>query len=196
MPSFVSRLILTVNNKFIIMEGSNYITSGDLAMWDTARTSRAGNFYGEGCGCGYGYHRRDGMAATGIGLAAGLGGGALLLAVAAAWGVNQASKARARAAENAAAGNAKAIDILAQTHLVERQSRENWQNYHAPSITQYTDVRTGAGAFSGAGANAAADALALSVIMNGNNGRGGQVCPQPVALYQPAMPCRCNTCGD
>lgn len=178
------------------MEGSNYITSGDLAMWDTARTSRAGNFYGEGCGCGYGYHRRDGMAATGIGLAAGLGGGALLLAVAAAWGVNQASKARARAAENAAAGNAKAIDILAQTHLVERQSRENWQNYHAPSITQYTDVRTGAGAFSGAGANAAADALALSVIMNGNNGRGGQVCPQPVALYQPAMPCRCNTCGD
>ena len=177
------------------MEGTNFITSGDLAMWDTARTSRAGNFYGEGCG--YGYHRRDGMAATGIGLAAGLGGGALLLAVAAAWGVNQASKARARAAENAAAGNAKAIDILAQTHLVERQSRENWQNYHAPSITQYTDVRTGAGAFSGAGANAAAtaEALALNALVNGN-GRSGQVCPQPVALYQPAMPCRCNTCGD
>lgn len=34
------------------MEGSNYITSGDLAMWDTARTSRAGNYYGEGCACG------------------------------------------------------------------------------------------------------------------------------------------------
>lgn len=173
-----------------------FITSGDLAMWDTARTSRAGNFYGEGCGYGYGYHRRDGMAATGIGLAAGLGGGALLLAAAAAWGVNQASKARARAAENAAAGNTKAIDILAQNYLVERQSRENWQNYHAPSMTQYVDVRTGAGAFSGAGANAAADALALSAIVNGNNGRSGQVCPQPVALYQPAMPCRCNTCGD
>lgn len=178
------------------MEGNNFITSGDLAMWDTARTSRAGNFYGEGCGYGYGHHRRDGMAATGIGLAAGLGGGALLLAAAAAWGVNQASKARARAAENAAAGNAKAIDILAQNHLVERQSRENWQNYHAPSMMQYVDVRTGAGAFSGAGANAAADALALSAIVNGNNGRSGQVCPQPVALYQPAMPCRCNTCGD
>ena len=53
------------------------------------------------------------MAATGIGLGAGLGGGALLLAIAAAWGVNQASKARMRAAENAAAGNARAIDILA-----------------------------------------------------------------------------------
>lgn len=137
------------------------------------------------------------MAATGIGLAAGLGGAALLGVIAVGWGVNQASKSRLKAAENAAAGNAKAIDILAQTALVDRQSRENWQNYHAPSITQYTDVRTGAGAFSGAGANAAADALALSALVNGNgNGRGGQVCPQPVALYQPAMPCRCNTCGD
>ncbi len=178
------------------MEGNNFITSGDLAMWDTARTSRAGNFYGDGCGYGYG-HRGHGMAATGIGLAAGLGGAALLGVLAVGWGVNQASKSRLKAAENAAAGNAKAIDILAQTALADRQSRETWQNYHAPTITQYTDVRTGAGAFSGAGANAAADALALSAIVNGNNGsRSGQVCPQPVALYQPAMPCRCNTCGD
>lgn len=179
------------------MEGSNYITSGDLAMWDTARTSRAGNYYGEGCGYGYGHHRGAyGTATTGVGLAAGLGGGALLLAIAAAWGVNQASKSRLKAAEAAAAGNTKAIDILAQNALVDRQSRETWQNVHAPSMTQYVDVRTGAGAFSGAGANAAADALALSAIANGNNGRSGQVCPQPVALYQPAMPCRCNTCGD
>ncbi len=177
------------------MEG-NYITSGDLAMWDTARTSRAGNYYGEGCG--YYGHRRGayGAATTGIGLAAGLGGAALLGVIAIGWGMNQASKSRLRAAENAAAGNAKAIDILAQNHLYERQSRESWQNVHAPSMTQYVDVRTGAGAFSGAGANAAADALALSAIVNGNNGRSGQVCPQPVALYQPAMPCRCNTCGD
>lgn len=178
------------------MEGNNFITSGDLAMWDTARTSRAGNFYGEGCGYGYGYHRGHGAATTGVALGASALGVAVIGALAIGWGVNQASKARARAAENASAGNAKAIDILAQNHLVERQSRENWQNYHAPSMTQYVDVRTGAGAFSGAGANAAADALALSAIVNGNNGRSGQVCPQPVALYQPAMPCRCNTCGD
>lgn len=179
------------------MEG-NYITSGDLAMWDTARTSRAGNYYGEGCGYGYGHHRGAyGTATTGVGLAAGLGGGALLLAIAGIWGINQASKGRLKAAENAAAGNAKAIDILAQSTIAERQSRETWQNVHAPSMTQYVDVRTGAGAFSGAGANAAADALALSAIVGNNNGsRSGQVCPQPVALYQPAMPCRCNTCGD
>lgn len=179
------------------MEGSNYITSGDLAMWDTARTSRAGNYYGEGYYGGYGHHRGAyGTATTGVGLAAGLGGGALLLAIAGIWGINQASKGRLKAAENAAAGNAKAIDILAQSTIAERQSRETWQNVHAPSMTQYVDVRTGAGAFSGAGANAAADALALSAIVNGNNGRSGQVRPQPVALYQPAMPCRCNTCGD
>lgn len=179
------------------MEGNNYITSGDLAMWDTARTSRAGNYYGEMGGYGYGHHRGAyGTATTGVGLAAGLGGAALLGVLAIGWGMNQASKSRLRAAENAAAGNAKAIDILAQSTLAERQSRESWQNNHAPTMTQYVDVRTGAGAFSGAGANAAADALALSAIVNGNNGRSGQVCPQPVALYQPAMPCRCNTCGD
>lgn len=175
------------------MEG-NYITSGDLAMWDTARTSRAGNYYGEGCGYGYGHHRGAyGTATTGVGLAAGLGGAALLGVLAIGWGMNQASKSRLRAAENAAAGNSKAIDILAQNAIADRQSRETWQNVHAPSMTQYVDVRTGAGAFAGAGANATAEAIAA--ILNSGN-RSGQVCPQPVALYQPAMPCRCNTCGD
>lgn len=176
------------------MEG-NYLTSGDLALFSEAKSHRSNGY--DGCYGDYG-HRRGayGAATTGIGLAAGLGGAALLGVIAIGWGMNQASKSRLKAAENAAAGNAKAIDILAQTSLVERQSRETWQNNHAPSMTQYVDVRTGAGAFSGAGANAAADALALSAIVNGNNGRGGQVCPQPVALYQPAMPCRCNTCGD
>lgn len=182
----------TKNKLFTTMEG-NYLTSGDLALFSEAKYGKSSGYDGYCYG-----HRRDGMAATGIGLAAGLGGAALLGVIAVGWGINQASKSRLRAAENAAAGNQKAIDILAQTALCERQSRESWQNYHAPTITQYTDVRTGAGAFSGAGANAAAtaEALALNALVNGNNGRSGQVCPQPVALYQPAMPCRCNTCGD
>ena len=150
----------------------------------------------ENRGFGRGYDdsgcRRHGAATTGIGLAAGLGGGALLLALAGLWGVNQASKARQKAAEAAAAGNKSAIDILTSQTLVERQSRETWQNNHAPTISQYVDVRAGAGA--GAGANALATAEALSIIAN--SGRNGQVCPQPVALYQPAMPCSCNTCGN
>ena len=80
------------------------------------------------------YKHRDGMAATGIGLAAGLGSGALLLAAAGIWGINQASKARSE-------GASKAIDILAQTQLQERVSREGWQNNHAPTISQYGHVQ-------------------------------------------------------
>ena len=99
--------------------------------------------------------------------------------------MNQASKARSQ-------GNARAIDILAQQALIDRQSRENWQSANAPSIRQYVDVQAGAGA--GSSANALATAEALALLQNG--GRSGQVCPQPVALYQPAMPCSCNTCGN
>lgn len=142
---------------------------------------------GRGYGRGYGYGH--GAATTGIGLAAGLGGGALLLAIVGIWGMNQASKARSK-------GNARAIDILAGNVLAERQSRETWQNVHAPSMTQYVDVRTGAAAGAGSTANALATAEALSLLNNGIGGRNGQVCPQPVALYQPAMPCSCNTCGN
>ena len=129
------------------------------------------------------------MAATGIGLGAGLGGAALVGLFAVAFGLNAASKARLRAAENAAAGNTKAIEYVAGVLAQERGSRETWQNNHAPSLTQYVDVRAGAGA----GANALSQAEAVAAILNGS--RNGQVCPQPVALYQPAMPCSCNTCN-
>ena len=98
------------------------------------------------------HHNSRGMAATGIGLAAGLGGGALLLGIAGLWGLSQASKARAQANQNA-------LNNLAALTLAERQSRETWQNTHAPSLTQYVDVRAGAGA--GANANALAAAYAL-----------------------------------
>ena len=174
------------------MEG-NYLTSGDLALFSEAKYGRMGG-YDYPC---YYNHRNHGAATTGVALGASALGVAVIGALAIGWGVNQASKARSRAAENLAAGNTKAIDLVASHLAQDRQSRETWQNYHAPTITQYTDVRTGAGAFSGAGANAAAtaEALALNYLANGNS-RSGQVCPQPVALYQPAMPCRCNTCGD
>lgn len=60
--------------------------------------------------------------------ALGFGAGAIVGLAALAWGLNNASKARLRAAENLAAGNSKAIDILANNHIIERQSRETWQN--------------------------------------------------------------------
>lgn len=172
------------------MEGNSYLTAGDLALFNEAK-------YGRGYeGYPWQGHKSHATATTGVALGASALGVAIVGALAIGWGVNQASKARSKSAEQANTLLASNLNQLTQLALTERQSRENWQNYHAPSITQYTDVRTGAGAFSGAGATATAEALALSALVNGNSGRSGQVCPQPVALYQPAMPCRCNTCGD
>lgn len=71
------------------MEG-NYLTSGDLALMESRRYYGGGDYYSHG----------KGMAATGIGLAAGLGGGALIGVLALAYSLNNASKARQKAAEN------------------------------------------------------------------------------------------------
>ena len=162
-------------------------------MWADARDGRSYD-YGD-CHC----RGSRGMGATGIGLAAGLGGGALLLAAAGIWGANQASKARARAAENAVAGNARAIDILAQQALIDRQSRETWQNNHAPTISQYVDVRAGAGAGAGATALSTAEAAALAAAINNNSGVNSAIggCNfLRVARYSAPKPCGCDTCGE
>jgi hypothetical protein len=169
---------------------SNYLTSGDLAMWDTARDGH-GNY---GCGCGYGYHGR-GMAATGIGLGAGLGGAALIGALVIGWGVNQASKARMRAAENAAAGNARAIDILA-ARAIQDDARSNSINL---DVTQTLRNLTGATA-QGGSASALATAEALALLNNGggnglNSAIGG--CNYlRVARVSGSRLCGCDTCGN
>lgn len=174
------------------MEG-NYLTAGELALID----QRRGYGYDGGCGYGYGHHKGAyGAATTGIGLAAGLGGGALLLAIAAAWGVNNASKARSRAAENLANANMNYVNQIAAFALAERQSRENWQVANSPTLRQYVDVQTGAGAFAGAGSNAQSSALAqaeATILTQGLLGNLNQ-CPQKVALYSAPQPCSCP-CG-
>ena len=179
------------------MEG-NYLTSGDLAMWDTARTSRAGNFYNEGCGYGYGcgYGHRHGMAATGIGLAAGLGGGALLLAAAGIWGINQASKARARGAENLSNANAETVRMLAATVSREavRQDGVNVDVQQTLRSQAYTSAYGG-----GANANAFANAEALALLQNNsNNGLNSAIggCNYlRVARVSGSRLCGCNNCG-
>lgn len=169
------------------MEG-NYLTAGELALIDQ---HRGYNYDG---GCGYGHHRGAyGAATTGIGLAAGLGGGALLLGIAAAWGLNQASKARSRAAENMANANMNYINQIAAFTVAERQSRENWQVANSPTLRQYVDVQTGAGAFAGAGSNAQSSALAqaeATILTQGLLGNLNQ-CPQKVSLYSAPQPCSC-----
>lgn len=175
------------------MEG-NYLTPGDLAMWDTARTSRAGNFYGDGCGYGYGY-RGHGAATTGIGLAAGLGGGALLLAIAAAWGVNNASKARARGAENAMAAQSKTMEVLAST--INREAvRQDGVNIDVTQTLRNHSAAFGTGG--SASANALATAEALALLQNGgNNGLNSAVggCNYlRVARVSGSRLCGCDTC--
>lgn len=187
------------------MEGNNgYLTSGDLALIENRRGWNYGP-YGDGYGHGYG-RNRNGMAATGIGLGAGLGGAALIAALVVGWGVNQASKARAKAAEQQANLLSNNMNQLAQLQIAENQnrqkaiadervSRENWQNYHAPSTTQYVDVRTGAfaGAGSGSYSLAQAEANLLTGALTGQYAR----CPQEVTLVS-KQNCGCpatNGCG-
>lgn len=167
------------------MEG-NFLTAGELALIEQRRGY---NLDGYDCG-----HRRGGAygaATTGIGLAAGLGGGALLLGIAAAWGVNQASKARSRAAENLANANMNHINQIAAFTLAEKQARETWQNANTPTIRQYVDVQAGAGAFAGAGASSSALAQAEATLLTqGLLGNLNQ-CPQKVSLYAAPQPCGC-----
>lgn len=140
-------------------------------------------------------HDHSGQRATGIGLAAGLGGGALLLAIAGLWGVNKASEARNQGAMALAAANAATLAGVANQMTCERNSRETWQNRHAPTISQYVDVQNTAGA--GAGANALSNAEALA-LLNQANGIGSAIggCNfLRVARYSAPQPCGCDTCN-
>lgn len=174
----------------------NYLTSGDLALIE----NRRGNYgYMDGCCGGYGYHRRDGMAATGIGLAAGLGGAALIGVFALGFGLNQASKARAEGAMQANSLLTNNLNQLSALALAERTSREGWQNYHAPSMTQYVNAtaNAGAGAGSGAFSNAQSAALAQAEANLLSSALLGQTraCPQEVTLVT-KQNCPCPTsCG-
>ena len=157
-----------------IMEGSNYLTPGDLALYE----QRKYNYDG-----GYGYHERKRASGTAIAAVA-IAGAATAGVVAVAAFMNATSKARAR-------GNERAIDILAQGMIQERQSRETWQDKHSPSTIQYVDVQTGAGAFS----NANAAALAFQ-NQNGLNSAIGGCNFLRVCRYSAPQPCGCDSCGQ
>ena len=156
------------------MEGSNYLTPGDLALYE----QRKYNYDG-----GYGYHERKRASGTAIAAVA-IAGAATAGVVAVAAFMNATSKARAK-------GNERAIDILAQGMIQERQSRETWQDKHSPSTIQYVDVQTGAGAFS----NANAAALAFQ-NQNGLNSAIGGCNFLRVCRYSAPQPCGCDSCGQ
>lgn len=117
---------------------------------------------------------------SGVGIAGLAIGSTALLGMIGAWifaGVYANAKSK---------GNERAIDLLANNALSERVGQQ-------PRFVDYVNVTTqaNAGAGAGAGAQALSTAEALALLVNGGSGRNGQVCPQPVALYQPAMPCSC-----
>ena len=90
---------------------AEFLTSGDLALHEVRR----GYGYGYGDGCGYGYHDRKRASGTAIAAIA-IAGAATAGVVAVAALMNAASKAHSK-------GNERAIDILAQQAIIERQSR-------------------------------------------------------------------------
>ena len=140
----------------------------------------------------FGVAEKSARRPSGVGIAGLAIGSTALLAAIGAWifgGVYANAQSK---------GNQRAIDILATTALAERNERITTQNGQMPSnldiIRIITNAQSGAGA--GANASALAQAEALALLLNGGGSRNGQVNPQPVALYQPAMPCCCNTgCG-
>ena len=171
----------------------NYLTAGDLALIENRRNYGYGD--GCGCGCGYDYRHRDGMAATGIGLAAGLGGAALLGVLAVGWGINQASQARAKGAEQANLLLTNNLNQLSALALAERSSREGWQNLHQPTMVQYTNATANAGAGAGAFATSSALAQAEANLLT-NALMGNTSCAQKVSLYSAPQPCACPvSCG-
>lgn len=172
---------------------SNYLTTGDLALYENRR--------GYGCGCGYDDYRHRGHSAaatTGIGLAAGLGGGALLLAIAAAWGVNSASQARARGAENAIAQQSKTMELIAAT--VNREAtRADGINIDVNQTLRSLTSAAAQGGAASANANALATAEALALLQNSGNSAlnsaiGGCNFLR-VARYSAPQPCPCDTCN-
>lgn len=192
-------LLRNANFLFNTMEG-NYLTSGDLAMWDTARTSRAGNWYGgygEGCGCGHYGYRHHGAATTGVALGAAGLGVAIFGGLAVAFGLNSASKARARGAENTMAAQSKTMELIAAT--VNREaSRQDGVNIDVQQTLRsqaYTSAYGG-----GANANAFAQAEALALLQQNNNtGLNSAVggCNYlRVARVSGSRLCGCDTCSE
>ena len=155
------------------MAEMDYMTKGDLALWE----NRRGYGYGD---CGYPMHKQrnalQGASITGVVVA----GTALAAAIAIGLGVNAASKARSR-------GNERVVDKLSEFTLREAERRERWEDKHSPSTIQYVDVQTGAGAFS----NANAVALAANNPLNSAVGNVGFV---RVQRYSAPQPCGCDTC--
>ncbi|MCM1168881.1 MAG: hypothetical protein NC324_02985 [Bacteroides sp.] len=175
------------------MEG-NYLTAGDLALMHTeGRNGYCGNGY---CDGGY-YHRGRGAATTGVALGASGLGIAVFGGIALAFGLNAASKARARGMENTIAQVSKTQEMLAAT--INREAvRQDGVNVDVQQTLRNQAYTTAYGG----GANANSNALATAYAMQNGGGYGlnsaiGGCNYLRVARVSGSKLCGCNGgCGD
>ena len=152
-------------------------------------------------------NRQRGVSNTALGLGiAGLAVAATGI-IAVGWGVNAASKARSRAAENLASANQLALQqaiangqeanrALASLIGVERSSRETWQAAQQPTIGQYVDVQTNPAL--NAQLQDYVTAMATATATANNNGINSAVGHDSflkVQRYSAPQPCGCG-CGQ
>lgn len=93
-----------------------------------------------------------------------------------------------------ARGNQREIDLLARGYMQDRDHQHNFNLANNPTLKNYIDVATG-GASAGAYANANAASQLEAALLASRMG-GGQVCPTPVSLWNPATPRVDRGCCD
>lgn len=142
-------------------------------------------------------NRNKGVANTALGLGIGLGAAALVGVITVGWGVNSASKARSRSAEQLAASNAMRTNDLFTLMATERTSRETWQRQNQPSIGQYVDVQTNPNL--NAQLQDYVTAMATATATANNNSALNQAVGSEhflkVQRYSAPMPCGCDSCS-
>lgn len=150
-------------------------------------------------------NRYRGVSTTGLTL----GAVALGVGVIGIWGVNAASKARSRAAEQLASANQLAMQqainngnetnrMLANLIATERSSREAWQGRNMPTMTQYVDVQTNPNLNAQVQdiVTATASAMARAEANSGINSAVANDAALKVQLYGAPQPCNCpGSCG-
>ena len=143
-------------------------------------------------------NRHRGVANTALGLGvAGLAVG-LIGTVAVGWGLNAASKARSRAAENLSAAYATRQNDILSLIASERVSRENWQSANQPTISQTLELQNNPSLQSTVqdivSAMASASATATANANGINSAVGGDRYVRAM-LYSAPQPCGCPGCA-
>lgn len=151
-------------------------------------------------------NRYRGVSTTGLTL----GAVALGVGVIGIWGVNAASKARSRAAEQLASANQLAMQqainngnetnrMLANLIATERSSREAWQGRNMPTMAQYVDVQTNPNLSAQLMDYIRNEANATATATANNSGINSAVATDSalrVQLYGGSQPCNCpGSCG-